>query len=175
MSEVVIVTEKMLADAKLIGNEFRKYQGKSILNGDGNFYGFLGELVFEAYLKGLGIPYSCKDGHFLRQKGGWDTYDFIVYGSSVDVKTVRDKPDYKNLLVEKKKFDNGVKYDYYVAVRLVGEPEPTQAVISGFARREDVMKAEFKEFGHGVVDYFLPLDELHPISELTGFDKVKPK
>lgn len=107
--------------------------------------GVLGELAF-AKIAGLEIDSNS-------YKGGDNGVDFVV-PLTIDVKTAR-KPF--NLIVEEGK----VKSLVYILYGMAEEPYPV-----GWEWGVNVKNAPTKDFGYGVVNHYIPAQQLRPINEL---------
>jgi hypothetical protein len=121
------------------------------LSEDYELIGLLGEAKFGA-LTGL-MP------DLERKLSGDNGIDFIVpLKFSVDVKTAR-KP--RNLIQERGK----VSADIYV---LAGYDDKTKKVtLLGWEWGAALLKAPVKDFGYGIFNHFIPVENLKPMSKLT--------
>jgi len=87
-----------------------------------NYIGYLGELVFNEYLKTT--PYKFE--WICYTKKGWDSPDFIINGKSVDLKTTFS--DY--MWIQDEKFDTYI----YAQIR----KDESQMEIKGWLSKKDI-------------------------------------
>lgn len=113
--------------------------------------GFVGEVAFA---REFNLPLDWR-----RLSGGDSGIDFIVpLRFTVDVKTAR-KPF--NLIQEEGK----ATADIYVLAQYLDEAE-TDAELLGWAWGKSLAKAPSRDFGHGIIDHFIPRENLRPVSDL---------
>jgi len=113
--------------------------------------GMMGEMYL-ALLLGHSVDLEQKiDGD-----GGFDFT--IPLNFTVDVKTTDKTPRANNLLVEQGK----VRADIYVAAM----HENDMIDFVGWAMKSEVLAAPTKDFGRGLINHYIDLDNLRPMSEL---------
>lgn|SRR5258708_11901480 len=115
--------------------------------------GVLGELAF-AQIAGLEIDSNT-------YKGGDNGVDFVV-PLTIDVKTAR-KPF--NLIVEEGK----VKSLIYILYGMVDKPYPV-----GWEWGINIKNAPTKDFGYGVINHYIPAQQLKPVNELLLLLGLEP-
>jgi len=93
-----------------------------------NYIGYLGELVFNEYLKTT--PYKFE--WICYTKKGWDSPDFIINGKSVDLKTTFSD----SMWIQDEKFDT------YVYAQI--SKDETQIEIKGWLSKEDITSMKQK-------------------------------
>lgn len=157
ISEPMILTAKQKADDLGVLNN-------SILNGDGNVIGFLGELMLEKIS-------NCKIVN---------TYDYDLisdFGETIDVKTKRcSRKPLDNYECSVNKFNDKQKCDYYAFVRVLDNL--SRGWFLGLISKDDFMKKSIKKYA-GEIDrsnnFLFRSDCLNiPISELfipEGWDQ----
>jgi|SRR6056300_316705 len=113
--------------------------------------GMMGEMYL-ALLLGHSVDLEQKiDGD-----GGFDFT--IPLNFTVDVKTTDKTPRANNLLVEQGK----VRADIYVAAM----HENGMIDFVGWVMKSEVLAAPTKDFGRGLINHYIDLDNLRPMSEL---------
>jgi hypothetical protein len=102
-----------------------------------------------------GVPVDLK-----ARAGGDGGIDFVIaLKYTVDVKTARKA---FNLIVEEGK----VKADIFVLASFCDDTG--EASLIGWAWRTEVLKAPVKDFGHGIMNHYIPLGSLHPMAALES-------
>jgi hypothetical protein len=94
-----------------------------------NYIGYLGELVFNEYLKKTGLNYEW----ICYTKKNWDSPDFIVNNKSVDLKTTFSN----SMWIQEEKFDT---YIYAQINKL-----ETQMEIIGWLSKQDITNIKKKK------------------------------
>ena len=92
-----------------------------------NYIGYLGELIFNEYLKAIGIEYEW----ICFTKKGWDSHDFIIKGKKVDLKTTFSD----SMWIQDEKFDT------YIYAQI--NKNETQMAVIGWLSKKDI--TEMKE------------------------------
>ena len=93
-----------------------------------NYIGYLGELVFNEYLKTTRHKFEW----ICYTKKGWDSPDFIINGRSVDLKTTFSD----SMWIQNEKFDT------YVYAQI--SKDETQMEIKGWLSKEDITSMKQK-------------------------------
>lgn len=92
-----------------------------------NYIGYLGELVFNDYLKNKSIDYSWNT--FTKQ--GWDEPDFIINGKTIDLKTTFSDV----MWIQQEKFD------YYIYAQI--NKNQTLLKIKGWMTKQEITESKY--------------------------------
>ena len=143
----------MKKDIRKIANEREKihenHASSRPLSDDYEYVGLKGE---EQFAKEFDLELDRE-----LRPGGDKGIDFITIVGRIDVKTAR-KP--YNLIVEEDK----VKADIYVLA--IYRDYDDDAVLLGWAFKDEVLNAPVKDFGYGIMNHYISRKELHPIEAL---------
>jgi len=165
------ITEQAIKEAreyearilKKIAGFGQNYTG--ISQKDRYYYGYLGEWVFNEFLKKKEMKSVVtwdREIHELSDEG-----DFFFDAKIIDVKNAT-KPFYKNIMMPNQQFLRKKK-DYYVAVRMIDE---THAEVLGYVTYDDLLNTPIKDFGHGETKAIL-FTKLRKIDELLSQQIIK--
>lgn len=93
-----------------------------------------------------------------RRAGGDGRIDFVIpLAYTVDVKTARKA---YNLIEERGK----IEADIYVLAQYIEDGR--KAKMLGWEWGSVLVKAPYKDFGHGIINHYIPREQLRPMSDL---------
>ena len=154
---IINVRKEEINKAKEVMALFDKHKTYDKFKCNTNWIGYLGELVFDRYLKYNNIKHEWVD--FFGE--GYDRPDFIINGVSIDLKT-----SYKDNM-----WTQQVKHDIYIFAQLSNDNKFIN--FKGFMTKEGITKA--KEMGimkqvnfRNRVDWVISSSNMLPIELLSG-------
>jgi hypothetical protein len=148
--EVDLFTEVLVIEAKQRMVIHSGHSSRRRLSDDYELLGLVGEAEFARMFH---QPLDLE-----RRSGGDGGIDFVIpLAFKVDVKTARNP---LHLIQEQGK----VAADIYVLARYLESIK--RAELIGWEWGPVLARAPVKEFGHGIVNHFIPADRLRPMSEL---------
>ena len=132
-------------------NLHKDHESSRPLSKDYEYIGLKGEAQFAEEF-GLEIDETLRPG-------GDSGTDFPTMFGRIDVKTARKA---YNLLVEEDK----VNADIYVLAMYRDYTD--NVTLLGWAFKEEVLDAPKRDFGYGIINHYIPKDNLHPIESLKA-------
>ena len=143
----------MTNDLRKIANDrerlHKNHASSRPLSKDYEYIGLKGEEEF-------GKEFNLELDNKLRPEGDGGR-DFPSNLGIIDVKTARKA---YNLIVEKGK----VVSDVYVLAMYIDQED--SAKLLGWATSKEVLKAPAKDFGYGIINHYIPKNDLHSIEDL---------
>jgi hypothetical protein len=168
MVEVFIPPTWMATIKKLAHDRHKLHEGHASsrpLSDDYELIGFCGEYAFHNV--------AALMADWTRRPGGDNGVDFQVGRLSIDVKTAKKA---NNLILEEGKdcadiiVLAGMMADYQTnkGERFV------RVKFHGWERKEKILAAPTKDFGYGIINHYIPKEDLRPFPELIdAIDKWK--